>query len=42
MDDIIDREQRGEATPDELRQLTEWRRASLTNEHQYRQTVQLL
>jgi len=42
MDDIIDREQRGEATPDELRQLTEWRRASLTNEHQYRQTVQLM
>ncbi len=42
MDDIIDREHRGEATSDELRQLSEWRRASLTNEQQYRQTVQLL
>ncbi|HTE45297.1 MAG TPA: FecR domain-containing protein [Gemmatimonadaceae bacterium] len=42
MDEIIEREQRGEATPDEVQQLAEWRRASLTNEHDYRRVVRLL
>jgi transmembrane sensor len=42
MDEIIDRERRGEATPVELQQLSEWRRASLANEHEYRRTVALL
>jgi transmembrane sensor len=42
MDEIIDREQRGQATPAELRQIAEWRRASLGNEHAYRRLVKLL
>ena len=42
MDEIIDREQRGQATPAELRQIAEWRRASLANEHEYRRLVKLL
>src|SRR5437763_11411786 len=42
MDEIIDREQRGEATPAEIRRLIEWRRASLANEHEYRSVVRLL
>jgi len=42
MDEIIDREQRGEATPAELRHLAEWRRESLANEHEYRRVVRML
>ena len=42
MDEIIERELRGEATTDELRQLAEWRRASLANEHDYRRLIRLL
>jgi transmembrane sensor len=42
MDEIIDREQRGQATPAEVRQIAEWRRASLANEHEYRRLVKLL
>ena len=42
MDEIIDREQRGEASPAELEQLTEWRRASIANEHEYRRLVRML
>ncbi|MEP6492470.1 MAG: FecR domain-containing protein [bacterium] len=42
MDEIIERERRGDATPDEARQLAEWRRASLANEHDYRRVVRLL
>src|SRR3954470_18101252 len=42
MDEIIDREQRGEATPAELQQLAEWRRASIANEHEYRRLVRML
>jgi transmembrane sensor len=42
MDEIIEREQRGEATPEELRQLAEWRRASLSNEHDYRRLIRRL
>ena len=42
MDEIIDRERRGEATPEELRQLTDWRRASLANEHEYRRVARML
>ena len=42
IDEIIDREQRGQAAPAELRQLVEWRRASLANEHEYRRLVKLL
>lgn len=42
MDEIIDREQRGEATPAELQQLTDWRRASIANEHEYRRLVRML
>jgi ferric-dicitrate binding protein FerR (iron transport regulator) len=42
IDEIIDREQRGQATPAELRQIVEWRRASLANEHEYRRLVKLL
>jgi transmembrane sensor len=42
LDEIIDREQRGQATPAEVRQIAEWRRASLANEHEYRRLVRLL
>ena len=42
MDEIIDREQRGEASPAELQLLTEWRRASIANESEYRRLVRLL
>ena len=42
IDEIIDREQRGQATGAELRQIGEWRRASLANEHAYRRLVKLL
>jgi transmembrane sensor len=42
MDEIIDREQRGEASPAELQQLGEWRRASIANEHEYRRLVRML
>ena len=42
IDEIIDRERRGEATPAELKQVAEWRRASLANEHEYRRLVRLL
>jgi transmembrane sensor len=42
MDEIIDREQRGEATQAELQQLSEWRRSSVANEHEYRRTIQML
>jgi len=42
IDEIIDREQRGQATPAELKQIAEWRRASLGNEHEYRRLVRLL
>ena len=42
IDEIIDREQRGQATSAELRQIAEWRRASLANEHEYRRLVKLL
>jgi transmembrane sensor len=42
MDEIIDREQRGEATDVELQQLAEWRRASIANEHEYRRLVRML
>lgn len=42
IDEIIDREQRGEATRAELQQIAEWRRASLANEHEYRRLVKLL
>ena len=42
MDEIIDREQRGEASPAELQELTEWRRASIANEHEYRRLVRML
>jgi transmembrane sensor len=41
LDEIIDREQRGQATAAELRQITEWRRASLANEREYRRLVKL-
>ena len=42
IDEMIDREQRGQATPAELRRIVEWRRASLANEHEYRRLVKLL
>jgi transmembrane sensor len=42
MDEIIDREQRGEASAAELQQLAEWRRASIANEHEYRRLVRML
>jgi ferric-dicitrate binding protein FerR (iron transport regulator) len=42
MDEIIHREHRGEASPAELQRLSEWRRASITNEHDYRRVVRLL
>ena len=42
MDELIDREQRGEATAAELQQLTEWRRTSIANEHEYRRLVRML
>jgi transmembrane sensor len=42
IDEIVDREQRGQATPAELKQVAEWRRASLANEHEYRRLVKLL
>ena len=42
IDESIDRERRGEATPAELKQVAEWRRASLANEHEYRRLVRLL
>jgi ferric-dicitrate binding protein FerR (iron transport regulator) len=42
MDEIIDREQRGEASPAELQQLNEWRRASIANEREYRRLVRML
>jgi ferric-dicitrate binding protein FerR (iron transport regulator) len=42
IDEIIDREQRGQATSAELRQIAEWRRASLANEHEYRRLVKLI
>ena len=42
MDEIIDREQRGEASAAELQQLSEWRRVSIANEHEYRRLVRML
>jgi len=42
IDEMIDREQRGQATPADLRQIAAWRRASLANEHEYRRLVKLL
>lgn len=42
MEEIIDREQRAEATPAELERLAEWRRASFANEREYRRLVRML
>jgi ferric-dicitrate binding protein FerR (iron transport regulator) len=42
MDELIDREQRGEASAAELQELIKWRRASIANEYEYRRLVRML
>jgi len=42
MDELIDRARRGEASPAELTQLEEWRRASEANARLYEHTIRLL